>query len=117
MLKINDEVLGEATEYEMAVNKGMTGLKEGLQLLKVGGKGKFLIPSRLAFGSKVYTDLAAYSVIIFDVNLLSIINTSSTSAAKQSNNVVGVAPFNIQNNYTLSSKKVLSNSIQSLLLK
>jgi FKBP-type peptidyl-prolyl cis-trans isomerase len=48
----------------------LTGLDEGLLLIREGEKATFLMPSYLAFGSNSYTQLPAYSNVRFDVQLV-----------------------------------------------
>lgn len=48
------------------------GWQEGLQLIGAGGKIKLLIPSRLGYGDQVVGSIPRNSVLIFDVQLLSI---------------------------------------------
>jgi FKBP-type peptidyl-prolyl cis-trans isomerase len=48
------------------------GWTEGLQLMKVGDKYRFFIPSDLAYGAAGAGPIPPYSALIFDVELLSI---------------------------------------------
>ncbi len=48
------------------------GWQEGIPLIKTGGKGKLIIPSGLAYGSRGRPSIPANSVLIFDVELLDI---------------------------------------------
>lgn len=47
------------------------GLEEGISLMKEGDKAVLLIPAHLAFGSRAFDVLPAYSVIRMDVTFLS----------------------------------------------
>ncbi len=49
----------------------IAGWTEGIALFNEGGKGKLIIPSRLAFGNKDYNGIPAGSVLIFDIKLIS----------------------------------------------
>lgn len=50
------------------------GWQEAIPLLKEGGKGKFIIPSHLAYGPRQVGEvIKANSVLIFDVELLDIV--------------------------------------------
>jgi peptidylprolyl isomerase len=49
---------------------GLAGLNEGLQLMKVGGEAKFIIPSSLGFGGFQTGNVPAYSTLIYTVRLL-----------------------------------------------
>ena len=48
------------------------GFSEGVQLLKEGGAGTFILPSRLAYGNQGSGPIAPGDVIIFDINLISV---------------------------------------------
>lgn len=49
------------------------GWQDGIPMLKKGGKGKLLIPSELAYGSRNMGKIPSNSVLIFDVELLDIL--------------------------------------------
>lgn len=51
-------------------NIGVQGLNEGLKLMKVGGKAKFIVPSDLGFGGFATGMVPAYSTLIYTINLL-----------------------------------------------
>jgi FKBP-type peptidyl-prolyl cis-trans isomerase FkpA len=46
------------------------GLNEGIQLMKVGGKAKFIIPSSLGMGGYASGSVPAYSTLIYTIDLL-----------------------------------------------
>lgn len=48
------------------------GWQEGIPYFKVGGKGKLLIPSGLAYGANAQANIPANSVLIFDITLLDV---------------------------------------------
>ena len=48
----------------------LAGLNEGIQLMRVGGKAKFIIPSSLALGGYASGSVPAYSTIIYTIELL-----------------------------------------------
>lgn len=61
---------GEPIEFPLSgVIKGWT---EGLQLMKVGSKYRFFIPSDLAYGANAPASIGPNQVLIFDVELLDI---------------------------------------------
>lgn len=61
---------GEPTEFPL--NRVIKGWTEGIQLMKVGGRSRFFIPSDLAYGENSPPSIPANSVLIFDVELLEI---------------------------------------------
>jgi peptidyl-prolyl cis-trans isomerase A (cyclophilin A) len=46
------------------------GWREGIQLLSIGGKAKFIIPSNLAYGDNDYGPIPGKSTLVFDVELV-----------------------------------------------
>jgi FKBP-type peptidyl-prolyl cis-trans isomerase len=48
------------------------GWKEGITYFKVGGNGKLIIPAHLAYGSYNYSTIPGGSVLVFDIDLLSV---------------------------------------------
>ncbi len=49
---------------------GISGLNEGISLMKVGGKAKFILPSSLAMGGNASGVVPAYSTLIYTIELL-----------------------------------------------
>ncbi|ABE54177.1 peptidylprolyl isomerase, FKBP-type [Shewanella denitrificans OS217] len=54
------------------LNQVIAGWTEGLQLMSVGDKYRFFIPSTLAYGNRSTGKITGGSVLIFDVELLKI---------------------------------------------
>lgn len=52
------------------------GWQEGLQLFPAGSKGKLFIPSGLGYGSLARPGIPANSVLLFDIELVDVINDS-----------------------------------------
>lgn len=51
----------------------ISGLDEGIRMLKEGGKGKFLTPSSLAYGhGGISTIIPGYTPLLFEITLLTV---------------------------------------------
>lgn len=59
---------------EFGLNQVIRGWTEGLQLMVEGQKVRFFIPSNLAYGNRPAGSIPGGSVLIFDVELISIID-------------------------------------------
>ena len=66
-----------------SLSETLPGFLEGIPLFKVGGKGKLLLPSALAFGKEGTPTVPAHTVMIFDVELPDMCTTDTTFAKKQ----------------------------------
>lgn len=70
-----DSSVERGTPAQFGVSQVIPGWQEGLQLMKVGSKYKFYIPSDLAYGDQGAGDvIAPGSMLVFEVELLDIIN-------------------------------------------
>ena len=58
----------------------MEGLNEGIQLMKVGGKAKIIMPSDLAIGGYASGSVPAYSTLIYTIELLEAFDDPEVSA-------------------------------------
>lgn len=61
------------TPDELPLNELIEGLQEGLQLMKVGSRYKFWVPSDLAWGKKgTSSKIPPFAVLSFDIRLIDI---------------------------------------------
>ena len=62
-------------EFMLGARQIIQGWEEGIQLLNVGSKAKLIIPPHLAYGERDRGPIPANSTLIFDVELVEIIDT------------------------------------------
>lgn len=67
-----DSSVNRGAPISFGLNQVIKGWTEGLQLMTVGEKMRLFIPSELAYGDRATGSIPAYSVLIFDVELLAI---------------------------------------------
>jgi FKBP-type peptidyl-prolyl cis-trans isomerase len=66
-----DSSYRKGTPLMISMNRVIPGWQEALQILKPGGKGTFIIPSRLAYGQAGFPGLIQpNTVLIFEVELI-----------------------------------------------
>lgn len=59
---------GQTTSFPL--NRVILGWQEGVQLLKAGGKGTFLLPSSIAYGPSGGGSIPPNTVLVFDIELV-----------------------------------------------
>lgn len=66
-----DSSVDRGQPITFGLNQVIPGWTEGVQLMVVGEKRRFFIPSRLAYGNRSAGSIQAGSTLIFDVELIS----------------------------------------------
>ncbi|MFG6687690.1 FKBP-type peptidyl-prolyl cis-trans isomerase [Mariniflexile sp. HNIBRBA6329] len=70
---LNGNVFDENTEgYTTNLKQVIKGWTEGMTYFKEGGSGMLLVPAHLGYGNADYYTIPGGSVLIFDVELLSV---------------------------------------------
>ncbi len=67
-----DSSVDRGQPLEFGLNQVIRGWTEGLQLMVEGQKVRFFIPSKLAYGNRPAGSIPGGSLLIFDVELISI---------------------------------------------
>ncbi len=79
-----DSSIQRGSPIDLPVNGVIPGWVEGLQLMHVGEKYKFYIPSELAYGAQSPSPaIPANSVLVFDLELIGIKNPGAESNPEQ----------------------------------
>lgn len=66
----------------------MLGIREGLSFMKEGGKATLIIPSNLAYGSTTVGVIPAFSTLIYEIELLSVIKDPEAHEADRLNQYI-----------------------------
>ena len=69
---LNGTTFDQSSSATFNVAGVVLGFGEAVQLLKPGGSGTFILPSRLGYGNSGSGSIKAGDVIVFDINLISI---------------------------------------------
>ncbi|WP_394129634.1 FKBP-type peptidyl-prolyl cis-trans isomerase [Shewanella maritima] len=67
-----DSSVDRGQTIDFPLNRVIKGWTEGVQLMSVGDKFRFYIPSQLAYGNRATGKIEGGSVLIFDVELFAI---------------------------------------------
>jgi FKBP-type peptidyl-prolyl cis-trans isomerase len=67
--------------YDIHYGEGgvLRGLEEGVGMMRVGEKARFVLPYTLAYGEKGYGDIPPYTNLVFDVELLDVFFPNKTN--------------------------------------
>ena len=70
---LNGNVFDQSTEgLAIGLDQVIAGWTEGIPLFNEGGNGVLLVPSHLGYGSFDYSSIPGGSVLVFDIELLSV---------------------------------------------
>lgn len=62
----------DASGISFSLEQVIAGWTEGIPYFKEGGSGKLLVPAHLAYGNYYYNGIPAGSILVFDINLISV---------------------------------------------
>ncbi len=64
---------GNPIDFPLGMGNVIAGWDEGIQLLKVGDKARFVVPSHLAYGSQGAGDvIPPNATLVFDIELMEV---------------------------------------------
>lgn len=70
----NSDDLGEYYDFVVGKGRVVKGLDEGVGLMRVGERARFVLPYTLAYGENSHDDIPPYSNLVFDVELLDVLS-------------------------------------------
>ncbi len=71
---LNDKEFDSSTNFRTNLSNVIAGWRRGMILFGEGGKGTLIIPSSLGYGDQAQGDIPASSALVFDIELLEVIN-------------------------------------------
>jgi FKBP-type peptidyl-prolyl cis-trans isomerase FkpA len=71
---LNGSVFDKNPNLVINLSNVIVGWKKGMTLFGEKGKGKLLIPSKLAYGNESKSTIPPNSALVFDIELLEVIN-------------------------------------------
>jgi len=74
----SSEALGGFYDIQLGLGSVLRGLEEGVAMMKVGEKARFVLPYTLAYGEKGYGNIPPCSNLVFDVELLDVFMSENT---------------------------------------
>ncbi len=77
--RVFDSSIERGQPAEFPLNGVIPGWTYGLQKMKVGGKAKLLLPSKMAYGAYGNQGIPPYAPLVFEIELLGIQNASSNT--------------------------------------
>ncbi|MBR5081672.1 MAG: FKBP-type peptidyl-prolyl cis-trans isomerase [Bacteroidales bacterium] len=70
----DSEQLGDYYDIVVGEGKVLKGLEEAVAMMRVGEKARFVLPYTLAYGTNAFGSIPAYSNLVFDVELLDVLD-------------------------------------------
>jgi FKBP-type peptidyl-prolyl cis-trans isomerase len=70
----DSEQLGDYYDVVVGEGKVLKGLEEAVAMMRVGEKARFVFPYTLAYGTNAFNNIPAYSNLVFDVELLDVLD-------------------------------------------
>ena len=70
----DSEQLGDYYDVVVGEGKVLKGLEEAVAMMRVGEKARFVLPYTLAYGTNAFGSIPAYSNLVFDVELLDVLD-------------------------------------------
>lgn len=95
-----DSSIDRGKPFEFTLGRVIKGWKEGIPLLKKGGKGKFLIPSEMAYGERgAGKDIPPNAVLIFDIELIDFMDPQDRAKMEKEKQNQSILNFAKQNGF------------------